>query len=641
MTADRPPLRRGELRELLLAPGGPLARVEVVAAVGSTSTAVADELRADPASWPDRSLLVADEQDAGRGRAGRTWVTPPGAALTATLVLRPTVPADRLGWVPLLAGLGAVTAMRATAGVPAVLKWPNDVLVDLAGQVPELDGWGAGRKVGGILTEVVPLPDGPAVLVGIGVNVSQTADELPVPTATSLALAGAQHTDRETVLIAVVSAVLGAVDRWLAAGGDAVAAGLADEVAADCATLGRDVHVDLPGGARLDGVARRLDPSGALVVVDAEGEHVVAAGDVLHVRAGASGGGGSRGRRVRLGSTVAELDELLLGGPRTLTTADLAARAGIDEEAVRGFWRSFGQAAPEPGEAAYTEHDAQALLGLVDLVRQQGLRPSTVRTLVRGLGHTSDRLALWQVEALVEDMATRYQLDDASARLLVLDRLAELAPVLEQELVLAFRRQLATIGGRFGAELGQARTVGVDPADLPLARAVGFADMVQFTRRTAGLGSTDLSAFVQRFEAAARDVVAAAGGRVVKTIGDAVLFVADDVTTGAEVALGLAARFGRVADGAVPGVVTDGARGVTPVRVGMVWGRVLSRFGDVFGPSVNLAARLTDITDPSSVWVDVPTAQLLGADPRYVLTSLPPRDVEGLGTVEPVALARA
>ncbi|OJV57194.1 MAG: adenylate/guanylate cyclase domain-containing protein [Cellulomonas sp. 73-145] len=339
-------------------------------------------------------------------------------------------------------------------------------------------------------------------------------------------------------------------------------------------------------------------------------------------------------------STVAKLDEVLLGGPRTLTAGELALRAGVDEESVRTFWRTFGLAAAEPDERAYTERDAEAVRALVDLVRREGLQLSTVRTLVRGLGHTTDRLALWQVEALVEDAATRYRLDDASARLLVLDRLAAIAPVLEQELVLAFRRQLATIGGRFGAELGQARQVGTGPSDLPLARAVGFADMVQFTRRTAGLGSTDLSAFVQRFEAAARDVVAAAGGRVVKTIGDAVLFVADDVVTGAEVALGLASRFGDGA-GAVPDDLTQGARGVTPVRVGMVWGRVLSRFGDVFGASVNLAARLTDITEPSSVWVDITTARLLADDPRYVLTALPPREVEGLGTVEPVALGRA
>jgi adenylate cyclase len=184
---------------------------------------------------------------------------------------------------------------------------------------------------------------------------------------------------------------------------------------------------------------------------------------------------------------------------------------------------------------------------------------------------------------------------------------------------------------------------GPDRTKLPLARAVGFADMVSFTRRTAGLGSTDLSQFVQRFEAAARDVVTASGGRVVKTIGDAVLFVADDASTGARVALGLADALGRELDSDEVRLagLADGARGVTPVRVGFVWGRILSRFGDVFGPTVNLAARLTDIAEPSTVLVDVETARALENDPGVVLEPLDPVELHGLGTVQPIRLRAA
>ena len=152
--------------------------------------------------------------------------------------------------------------------------------------------------------------------------------------------------------------------------------------------------------------------------------------------------------------------------------------------------------------------------------------------------------------------------------------------------------------------------------------------MVSFTRRTAGLGSTDLSQFVQRFEAAARDIVSAGGGRVVKTIGDAILFVADSAATGARIAIGLADTLGKELDvdrETTTGGLFEGARGVTPVRVGLVWGRVLSRFGDVFGPDVNLAARLTDIADPSTVLVDESTAQVLSGDPRFVLEPRPAR----------------
>jgi len=343
-------------------------------------------------------------------------------------------------------------------------------------------------------------------------------------------------------------------------------------------------------------------------------------------------------------STVGELDAALLGGPRTLSASDLARRADIDLDVVRGFWSTMGLPHAAADDAVYTERDAEAVDRAAALVREHGLDIKTVMTVTRALGHTSDRLALWQVEALVEDMADRYELDDTSARLLVLDRLADLAPVLEAQLVHSYRRQLSAIAGRYAAEFGHVRGGDADRTALPLARAVGFADMVSFTRRTAGLGSTDLSQFVQRFEAAARDVVTAAGGRVVKTIGDAVLFVADDAATGARVALGLAEELGSGLDVGVAKQISglaDGARGVTPVRVGFVWGRVLSRFGDVFGPHVNLAARLTDIAEPSTVLTDPGTAEALAGDLRFALEPLAARELAGIGSVTPVRLTAA
>ncbi|WP_256970830.1 adenylate/guanylate cyclase domain-containing protein [Cellulomonas iranensis] len=346
----------------------------------------------------------------------------------------------------------------------------------------------------------------------------------------------------------------------------------------------------------------------------------------------------------RTGRTTDQLDELLLGGPRTLTARDLARIAHVDLEMVRTFWRTLGLPSHGDDEVMFTEADARALSMAASLVAEHGLDLRTVVTVIRSLGHTSDRLALWQVEALVEDMSTRYELDDTSARLLVLDRLRDLAPVLEQQLLHSYRRQLAAVADRYAAEFGDARGRAADAGALPLARAVGFADMVSFTRRTAGLGSTDLSSFVQRFETAARDVVVGAGGRVVKTIGDAVLFIADTPGAGAAVAVGLADAFGDSLDVAAArgtGGLAEGARGVTPVRVGLVWGRVLSRFGDVFGPSVNLAARLTDVAEPSTVLVDAATAQVLGGDPRFRLAEQPVRDLPGLGPTASFRLSRA
>ena len=255
---------------LRAAVGRRLGRVVVVERTGSTSA----DLVAQPA-LPDWSVVVADHQVAGRGRAGRSWTTSPREALTLSVLLRPQVPVDRFGWLPLLGGLAVVGALEAF-GVGAVLKWPNDVLVATSG--PDLPGWGRWRKVAGVLGEVA----GTAVVVGIGVNVAQRT--LPVPTATSLALVGAE-VDRTQLLATLLGALAALDDRWRATAGDAEAAGLAAECAHACVTLGTDVRVLLPGGRELSGRATGLGADGALQVVDLSGqEHTVLAGDIEHLR---------------------------------------------------------------------------------------------------------------------------------------------------------------------------------------------------------------------------------------------------------------------------------------------------------------------------------------------------------------------
>ncbi|EYR63427.1 biotin--acetyl-CoA-carboxylase ligase [Actinotalea ferrariae CF5-4] len=292
MPTSRAPLEPGTVAAALREAGA-TGRVVVVERTASTSADVLAGLASRPADWPDRSVLVADHQDGGRGRRGRTWTTPPRAALTFSTVLRPgaAVPPDRWGWLPLLAGLAVVEAVEQVTGVRAVLKWPNDVLVDDAGE--DLPGWGSHRKVVGILGDLAVVPEGRAAVVGIGVNVDQAADELPVPTATSLRLAGNREPgaassgapDRTLLLAATVRALVALDERWRAAGGDVRAAGLDTRVAAVCATLGQAVRVELPGERTLTGVARSLAPDGSLEVVDAAGRvHTVLAGDVHHTR---------------------------------------------------------------------------------------------------------------------------------------------------------------------------------------------------------------------------------------------------------------------------------------------------------------------------------------------------------------------
>lgn len=335
------------------------------------------------------------------------------------------------------------------------------------------------------------------------------------------------------------------------------------------------------------------------------------------------------------------LHEAILGAVPTISAREIADRNHVSPGVVWRYWQTLGLPRRGDDEPAFTEADAVAFAGAVDLVKDGGVSLDTAVSLVRALGHLMDRLVLWQVEALAEGAARTEKLSEACARLSVIDQLDVLAPVLEAQLIHAYRRHLTSLATRYELEFGGAAGRQTDTEALPLPRAVGFADMVSFTRRTAGLGATDLSDFVHHFESAVRDVVVECGGRVVKTIGDAVLFVADDVHTGAVIALELARVLGgEPADptytGPPPADVLP--RGITPVRVGVVWGRVLSRHGDVFGPSVNLAARLTDIAEPSTVLTDPATAALLAG--TMDVTELPQRELAGLGAVTPVRISQ-
>lgn len=268
----RPPLTSEAVRAALAGTGA--GRIEVLARCPSTSTSLAGAVRAEPDAWPDRSVLVTDHQVAGRGRAGRTWTTPQGAALTFSVLLRPAVPTEQWGWLPLLGGLAVVRALT-EVGAPAVLKWPNDVLLPAATVEP---GWGAHRKVAGLLGDVLPdLPGGPALVLGIGINVDQREAELPVASATSLALAGGAC-DRASLLRGVLAHLVDLDDAWRDAGGDG--AGLAAACAAVCVTLGRDVVASLPGGEERAGRAMGLGPDGALVLTGPDGPWSVHAGDV-------------------------------------------------------------------------------------------------------------------------------------------------------------------------------------------------------------------------------------------------------------------------------------------------------------------------------------------------------------------------
>ena len=249
-------------------------RVQVVETTDSTNADVVRHVVDAPHEWPHLSLLLTTDQRAGRGRLGRTWVTPPGTALAVSVVVDASaIPATARGWIPLLAGAAmtrAIAAQLAGTAHTATLKWPNDVLLD-------------GGKVCGILAEVVPgHPD--FVVIGAGVNTRMPRADLPVDTAMSFAAVGLTC-DEDRLLADYLTALDEQLTAIAAAGGDAAASGGLAEVEALCSTLGSDVAVSLPDGQTLWGRAQRIDAEGRLVVVqDGEYESVVSAGDVVHVR---------------------------------------------------------------------------------------------------------------------------------------------------------------------------------------------------------------------------------------------------------------------------------------------------------------------------------------------------------------------
>lgn len=272
---DRPPLNVPALRRGLLRPGGLWTSLDVVETTGSTNS---DLARRAAAGLDEGTVLVAEEQTAGRGRLDRTWTAPARSGLFFSVYLKPgDVPAERWGWLPLLTGVAAATGLARAAGVDTALKWPNDLLVTVEG---------VERKAGGILAERA----GDGVVVGMGLNVSLHADELPAPTAASLALAGAVSTDRETLLRGVLRSLEHWYGQWRAADGDAAASGLQEAYAAGCATLGRTVRAQLPGDRTLTGEAVAIDGDGRLVLSTGNGlQEPVSAGDIVHLR-GAGGG---------------------------------------------------------------------------------------------------------------------------------------------------------------------------------------------------------------------------------------------------------------------------------------------------------------------------------------------------------------
>lgn len=324
-----------------------------------------------------------------------------------------------------------------------------------------------------------------------------------------------------------------------------------------------------------------------------------------------------------------ELERRLLGAERRLRRREVSGEVEVSLRSARRFWRALGFPNVDDAVVAFTEGDVAALRTVVGLVRDGSLDDATALGMTRAMGRSADRLASWQVQLLAEALAEpdADRAPDAATALAVGERLADVADRLEPLLVYAWRRHLASAVARMVAD-GAIEAAAEEGSEPVLSRSVGFADLVAFTRVVRRLSERELAVLVQQFEAVTSDIVTAHGGRVVKTVGDEVLFVTASVESAGGIALDIAET---LADDPL----------LPDVRVGMATGPVVARLGDVFGTTVNRASRLTGLAAPGVVLVDEATAARLDAASGFEVAPQPPRTLRGLGTVTPSLLRRS
>ena len=257
------PLHDADRIASLLEAPTPWREVRVVPTTGSTNADLGARARSGEA---EGAVLVSMEQTAGRGRLDRAWASPRGSSIAMSVLLRPRPAFPQWGWLSILAGMAVSSALAELAPAPeaVTLKWPNDVLI-------------GGRKVCGILSERIERPDGAVAVVGMGVNVSLTEDELPVPTATSLALEGFPL-DQSAIVAGVLNHFARWYETWTARGD------LRSDYVARCASIGVDLAVHLDGEPPVRGIGRGVDQYGRLEVATADGLRAFAVGDVVHAR---------------------------------------------------------------------------------------------------------------------------------------------------------------------------------------------------------------------------------------------------------------------------------------------------------------------------------------------------------------------
>jgi adenylate cyclase len=324
------------------------------------------------------------------------------------------------------------------------------------------------------------------------------------------------------------------------------------------------------------------------------------------------------------------LEEALLGGALTYNRQEVTELAGLPLDFGMRIWKALGFPTPPDDVIAFTDEDVVALREIQELLKSDFVDENMVLHMARAVGQTMGRLASWLSDVWIQRIADHPDLlppdGPVSEELVATALLAtqELRPIFERLLLHGWRRQLAADGIR---ALTNTAAALADPAGGTAQLAVGFADVVSFTRLSRQMDGDALAAFVNRFETGTAEIIADLGGRVVKTLGDEVLFVADDATAGAEIGLRIAER-------------VDADPEFPRVRVGLAYGEIIQRLGDVFGTPVNLAARLTSTAHPATVLADGALVHLLDQTGAHEAVPLRTRPLQGLGRVRPWVLRR-
>jgi adenylate cyclase len=310
------------------------------------------------------------------------------------------------------------------------------------------------------------------------------------------------------------------------------------------------------------------------------------------------------------------LEEHLLGSQPTLTGVQIADEIGISMDLARQRWRSLGFTAVEDDEVAFTEADLEAMR-LTQRLRDLGMiTDEDEAALIRTLGRSFARLAEWQL-SLLGRAVDPTQLTGAELDAVI----SEVTPLIERVQNYVWRRHVLNAASRL---LLAPPTEG----DGASSSAIGFADIVGYTRQTRALTQEELSRLVDVFEARALAIVTSHSGRIIKTIGDEILFAADSPQDAAEIALELVEEAEHDED-------------FPRLRVGLAWGPVLHRLGDVFGPTVNIAARLTSVARPGRVLTDKELAEELRDESGFRLRRTRRTSVKGYRRLEPWKLSRA